>query len=58
MFYIHPWEIDEGQPRLAVSLLTRLRHYNGLGRTVGRLERLLTRFRFVSVERHYGSRLG
>ena len=58
MFYIHPWEIDEGQPRLGVSMLTRFRHYNGLGRTLPRLERLLTRFRFTSAERHYGSRLG
>jgi polysaccharide deacetylase family protein (PEP-CTERM system associated) len=53
MFYIHPWEIDEQQPRLQVSLLTRLRHYNGLGRTMERLERLLARFRFASVERRY-----
>jgi polysaccharide deacetylase family protein (PEP-CTERM system associated) len=53
MFYIHPWEIDEGQPRLAVPLLTRLRHYNGLGRTLRHVQRLLTRFRFVSVERRY-----
>ncbi|HEX5385592.1 MAG TPA: XrtA system polysaccharide deacetylase [Gemmatimonadales bacterium] len=53
MFYIHPWEIDPGQPRLAVSPLTRLRHYNGLGRTLGRLERLLGQFRFTSAERRY-----
>ncbi|HET8624184.1 MAG TPA: XrtA system polysaccharide deacetylase [Gemmatimonadales bacterium] len=53
MFYIHPWEIDESQPRLPVSLVTRIRHYNGLGRTLPRLERLLARFRFTSVERRY-----
>ncbi len=53
MFYIHPWEIDAEQPRLPVSLLTRLRHYNGLGRTMPRLVRLLARFRFTSVERRY-----
>jgi polysaccharide deacetylase family protein (PEP-CTERM system associated) len=53
MFYIHPWEIDDQQPRLRVPLLTRLRHYNGLGRTLPRLERLLRRFRFTSVERRY-----
>lgn len=49
MFYIHPWEVDPGQPRIAAGLLTRLRHYSGLGKTLGHLERLLTEFRFVSV---------
>ena len=53
MFYVHPWEIDPEQPRLPVSLLSRLRHYNGLERTLPRLERLLARFRFTSVERRY-----
>lgn len=53
MFYIHPWEIDEGQPRLPVSILQRLRHYGGLSRTAPRLERLLTTYRFVSAERRY-----
>lgn len=54
MFYIHPWEIDDGQPRLPVSLFTRWRHYTGISRTLPRLERLLARFRFVSAERRYG----
>ena len=48
-FYIHPWEIDPAQPRLDVSWLTRVRHYGGLRHTVGRLERLLTEFRFTAV---------
>ncbi len=48
-FYIHPWEIDPAQPRLDVSWLTRLRHYGGLARTAGRLERLLAEFRFTAV---------
>ena len=48
-FYIHPWELDPGQPRLKVPLLTRIRHYRGLDVTVGRLERLLGEFRFVSI---------
>jgi len=48
-FYIHPWEIDPAQPRLDVSWLTRVRHYGGLRRTAGRLERLLAEFRFTAV---------
>lgn len=48
-FYIHPWEIDPDQPRVRVGLLTRLRHYRGLSRTLGRVERLLAEFRFTSM---------
>jgi len=48
-FYIHPWEIDPDQPRLPVSWLTRVRHYRGLSRTLGRIEQLLSAFRFVSI---------
>ena len=48
-FYIHPWEIDPEQPRLAVSRLTRLRHYGGLRHTASRLERLLSEFRFTTI---------
>lgn len=48
-FYIHPWEIDAQQPRLAVSWLTRVRHYGGLRKTLPRLERLLTEFRFMPI---------
>lgn len=50
-FYVHPWEIDEDQPRVAVRWLTRVRHYGGLGATLPRLDRLLTAFRFTSVAR-------
>jgi hypothetical protein len=49
LFYIHPWEVDPGQPRLPVGVVTRLRHYGGLEKTLGHLERLLTEFRFTSV---------
>lgn len=45
-FYIHPWELDPGQPRIRVPVLTRIRHYGGLSRVVPRLHRLLGEFRF------------
>jgi hypothetical protein len=48
-FYIHPWEIDPEQPRLDVPYLARLRHYSGLQQAAGRLERLLSEFRFKPV---------
>ena len=49
IFYLHPWEIDTGQPRLDVKALSRFRHYNNLDKCMGRLERLLRDFRFGSV---------
>ncbi|HKR09477.1 MAG TPA: XrtA system polysaccharide deacetylase [Gemmatimonadaceae bacterium] len=51
-FYIHPWEIDPGQPRLNVSLVNRVRHYRGLSDTMARLDRLLHEFRFCPIEAH------
>lgn len=48
VFYIHPWEIDPGQPRLPVGLLTRIRHYRGLAAAESRLRTLLRTWRFDS----------
>lgn len=47
--YLHPWEVDPEQPRLAVPLLARLRHYTGLRRTLPRLKQLLAEFRFTAI---------
>lgn len=46
MFYLHPWEIDPGQPRVRVSWLSRFRHYTNLDKCEARLRRLLGEFRF------------
>ena len=48
-FYIHPWELDPGQPRMDVPFTTRLRHYTGLERTAIRIGRLLREFRFGRI---------
>jgi polysaccharide deacetylase family protein (PEP-CTERM system associated) len=50
-FYIHPWELDPGQPRINVPWKTRIRHYGGLGRTLPRLRTLLRDFQFQSIAR-------
>ncbi|MDA1053672.1 MAG: DUF3473 domain-containing protein [Planctomycetota bacterium] len=49
MFYIHPWEIDPGQPRLAGSLKSRFRHYQNLATTRKKLNWLLPRFSFAPM---------
>ena len=45
--YFHPWELDPGQPRLAVPLKSRLRHYTNLSATASRLRRLGRSVHFV-----------
>jgi polysaccharide deacetylase family protein (PEP-CTERM system associated) len=46
IFYLHPWEIDPGQPRVSAGWLSRFRHYTNLEKCEGRLRRLLGEFRF------------
>jgi len=46
IFYLHPWEIDPGQPRLEAPLISRFRHYRNLDRTEARLRALLRDFQF------------
>lgn len=48
-FYLHPWELDPGQPRFKVSALSRFRHYTNLARCEERLRRLLGEFEFTSM---------
>jgi Domain of unknown function (DUF3473) len=49
VFYLHPWEIDPGQPRVPASLLSRFRHYNNLHKCEPRLRALLGDFRFSTM---------
>jgi polysaccharide deacetylase family protein (PEP-CTERM system associated) len=48
-FYLHPWEVDPGQPRVRVGWLSRFRHYTNLHRCESRLRRLLAEFRFGTM---------
>jgi polysaccharide deacetylase family protein (PEP-CTERM system associated) len=50
VLYLHPWEFDPDQPRLAIgSRLTRFRHYVNLSTTESKLDRLLSEFRFARL---------
>jgi len=49
VFYLHPWELDPGQPKMKVRFNYRLRHYVNLEKTEKRLEKLLKEFRFVPL---------
>ena len=51
IFYCHPWEIDEDQPRIeGISLKTRFRHYVNIGRTEQRLAQLLDDFKWGRID--------
>jgi polysaccharide deacetylase family protein (PEP-CTERM system associated) len=50
MFYIHPWEIDPGQPRVReLGAVSRFRHYVNLERCEGRFRALLEEFHWTTV---------
>ena len=58
LFYIHPWEIDPGQPRIdGASRLSRFRHRVNLGRTAGRLDCLFRDFQWDRMDRVFASQL-
>ncbi len=48
-FYIHPWEVDPDQPRVAASLRSRFRHYQNLRTTTSKLDQLLRHFAFAPM---------
>jgi polysaccharide deacetylase family protein (PEP-CTERM system associated) len=51
MVYLHPWELDPHCPRIRhADKRTRFRQYINLTKTEGRLHRLLSEFRWSSVQ--------
>ena len=52
IFYMHPWEVDPGQPRQSgAGWRSSFRHYINLGKTEGRLRRLLNDFAWDRMDR-------
>ena len=48
-FYLHPWEVDPGQPRVKVGAFSTFRHYTNLHRCEARLRRVLGDFSFSTM---------
>jgi polysaccharide deacetylase family protein (PEP-CTERM system associated) len=46
MFYLHPWELDPGQPRPPMARRHRFRLYVGIEKETAKLSALLGRFQF------------
>ena len=58
MFYLHPWEVDPGQPRIGgLSRKSRFRHYVGLRNTESKLRRLLDSHTFKPMSEVLRSQL-
>ena len=49
VFYLHPWEIDPDQPRIAAGWKSRFRHYTNLRSCETKLARLLGDFEFAPM---------
>lgn len=58
VFYLHPWELDPGQPRMKVRSSYAFRHYANLRLTEKRLSLLLRDFRFVPLKQIYQKEAG
>ncbi|MFN0025394.1 MAG: XrtA system polysaccharide deacetylase [Parvularculaceae bacterium] len=55
IFYLHPWEIDPEQPRVArAPLKSKLRHYVNLGVMEKKLARLLGAFSWTRIDEALG----
>lgn len=54
VFYLHPWELDAGQPRINLPLTKRFRHYHNLHKTERRLDALLGDFQFTTIKEVLG----
>jgi polysaccharide deacetylase family protein (PEP-CTERM system associated) len=54
VFYLHPWELDSGQPRVKLPLTKEIRHYHNLAKTERRLGRLLGEFQFTTIKEVLG----
>ncbi|MBI5787260.1 MAG: DUF3473 domain-containing protein [Candidatus Schekmanbacteria bacterium] len=49
MVYLHPWEVDDLQPRSGLTGLSKFRHYYHLDKMLDRLQKLLLTFPFAPI---------
>jgi hypothetical protein len=49
VLYLHPWEVDPGQPRLPAPWKSRMRQYIGLHGMESRLERLAKQYKLGTI---------
>jgi len=52
MVYVHPWELDPGQPEIKTSFLRRLRHRLGIAKMEEKLVDLLDTMQFATAAQY------
>jgi polysaccharide deacetylase family protein (PEP-CTERM system associated) len=50
MLYVHPWEYDPGHPRVPLHWKARLTHYSRLTKMLPNTRKLLTKWRFGTLQ--------
>jgi len=53
LLYVHPWEMDVGQPRLNLPARDRFIMYANIKRTEKKLRKVLQDYRFVSIKDYF-----
>ena len=54
MFYLHPWEIDSNQPKVAgVQGSYKFRHYINISKTLDKLSHLLEKLKYFQFQTCY-----
>lgn len=57
VFYCHPWEFDEGQPRIRAGFKASFRHYTNISRMKDRVSMLLDDFRWGRMDEAFSRQL-
>lgn len=57
VIYLHPWELDPGQPKIKGKLTSVLRHNMNMDKTSSKLRRLLESFRFGPIREVFAGQL-
>lgn len=52
VMYFHPWELDKDQPKLDGTYIYKFIHYHGINKFEGRLEKLLNKHDFISIQEY------
>lgn len=55
VLYLHPWEIDPQQPRIATALKSRMRQYTGLHSMETKLRHLMTDFELAPISEAFAN---
>ncbi len=52
IIYMHPWEFDTDQPKVAMGRLQSLRHYGNIGRNFQKVTALLKSFKWTNFQNY------